>query len=303
VEPEYPLLAVEVRPRALAVVRLERQGGGLALAAAASADLPEGLLDLSLTEPNLRDPEAFAAILTGLLERAGALRAGPAALVLPDPIARVTVVAAAELQVRRGFDQAEMARFRLRKTVPFEIKDAQVAVASPPRGAGNLAVVAAMFRPVLEGYETALRRLSLLPGLVEVSSLAILSLLPAGDGDRLLINWDHGYASLILLRDGWPLLVRTLGEAAAEPEGLRREVSNTLLYYRERLAGPGLIGATLRSAVLPLSDAVALLREPLGLPPAALDPWAGFAAGDLLTGQAMAGALAAARRAFVARAA
>lgn len=301
-EPEYPLVAVEVRPRGLGVVRLERQGGGLRLAAAASVELPPGLLDLSVTRPNLPDPDAFTSTLSGLLERAGALRPGPMALVLPDLVARITVLPVAELTVRRGGDLLEMVRFRLRKTVPFEIRDAQVAVALPPRG-GQGAVVAAIFRPVLEGYEAALVRLGLLPGLVEVSSLAILSLVQGSDGDRLLVNWDEGYASLVLTRDGWPLLVRTLAEAAAEPEGLRREVANTLLYHRERLGGAGLIAATVRTTVVPEADAVALLREPLGLPPTVLDPWAGLSAGDPPAGQALAGALGAVRRAVSGRAA
>ena len=296
-EAEYPLLAVEVRPRGLGVARLAREGGKFVLAAAASADIPPGVLSLSMTEPNLTDPEAFERLLASLLERAGALREGPVALVLPDPVARLTVLPASELLGKRGADAEEMARFRLRKTVPFEIKDARLALGLPPRGGPDAAVVAAILRPVLESYEAVLHRLGLAPGLVELSSLALLSLLEPAAGDRLLVNWDEGYASLVLARDGWPMLVRTLPDVAATPEALPREVANTLLYYRERLGGPGLAGAAVRCVALPPDEAADLLEEPLGLLPAVIDPWATLGGGERRPGQAVAGAVAVALRA------
>ena len=296
-EAEYPLVAVEVRCRGLGVARLAREGGKFVLAAAASVEIPPGLLSLSMTEPNLKDPGAFERLLASVLERAGALHEGSVALVLPDPVARLTVLPARELTGKRGTEVEEMARFRLRKTVPFEIKDARLALGLPGRGGPDAAVVAAMLRPVLEGYEAVFHRLGLAPGLVELSSLALLSLLEPSAGDRLLVNWDEGYASLVLARDGWPVLVRTLPDVAATPEALPREVANTLLYYRERLGGVGLAGAAIRSVVLPPDEAALLLEEPLGLLAEVLDPWASLGGGDGRAGQAVAGAVAAALRA------
>lgn len=302
-EAKYPRVAIELRPRGLGVVRLERHGGRTVLAAAASAELPAGLVRPSLTEPGICDPEALHRALSGLLERAGALRPGPAALVLPDPAGRVAVLPLSELAGRRGSDLLELARFRLRRTVPFDVRDAQVAVGLPPRGGPETAVVAIIFRPVLEAYEGILLRLGLVPGLVELSSLALLSLLEPAAGDRLLVNWDEDVASLILARDGWPLLVRTLAEAAAGAEALQREVANTLLYYQERLGGAGLQGAAVRSTRMGVDAALELLREPLGTVPEALHPWAGLGEGEPAAGQALAGALAAARRGLQRRAA
>lgn len=295
-EPDYPLLAVEVRPHGLSVARLRREGGRVVLAAAASCELPAGLLRLSITEPNISDAQAFGALLASLLERTGARQEGPVSLVLPDPVGRVAVLPAAELGGRRGRDLLEMARFRLRRTVPFEIREAQVAIALPPRGGPDTAVVAAVFRPVLQDYEAVLLRLGLVPRLVELCSPALLDLVERSDGDQVFLNWDLTYASLALTRGGWPLLVRTLPEAASTPEALPREVGNTLLYYRERLGGPGLAGAVVRSAALPAEEAVSLLEEPLGLRPSLLEPWRGLGGGEAAAGHAVAGALAAALR-------
>ncbi|HKC12782.1 MAG TPA: hypothetical protein VKI41_12190, partial [Vicinamibacteria bacterium] len=81
--------------------------------------------------------------------------------------------------------------------------------------------MAAVFGPVLEGYEAALEALGFHPGLVETACLALSGrAIGAGSsGDRLLVNWDHGYVSLVLSRAGWPILLRTLtGDFAAAPD-------------------------------------------------------------------------------------
>jgi hypothetical protein len=295
-DPEYPLLAVEVRPRALGVVRLNRNGASVRLGAAASVDLPPGLLELSVTKANIADSKSFARVLVSVLERAGALLHGPVALVLPDPVARLALLPVGDLPARRGRDYLELVRFRLRKTVPFEVREAMVETLGAP--GRDTVLAAALFLPVLESYETVLREVGLEPGLVELSSLSLLAGRPAGEetGDQLLVNWDEGYASLLLTRDGWPLLIRTLTDAAAAPDALGREVANTILYYRERLAGTILTGAVVRSAAIPPEDAVALLREPLGLTPEILDPWASLGGGDRLAAQALAGAVSSAVR-------
>jgi len=290
-EPEWPTVAVEVRPRGVSVVRLVGSGNRLGLGAAASLDLPEGALEVSLARANVVDGAAFRKALQGACERAGALSGGPVALVLPDPAVRVALLPASELKARRRAEVEQMIRFRLNKTVPFDVQQARVAWAGPE---GGQMLVAAVFRPVLEGYEAVLRDLGFDPGLVEPASLALVGTLERAEtpGDRLLVNWDVGYVSLVLTRRGWPILIRTLvGDLG--PEAVLREAANTVLYYRERLGGQGLTGAALRSAFLPPEEAVTLLREPLGLEPEVVDPWALLGGGHRsAVAQAMAGALA-----------
>jgi len=292
-ETEPTLLAVEVRPHSLGVVRLTREGEGRIITAGASLDLPPGALSLSMTQPNILDAAAFSRTLGAALERAGALAGGGVALVLPDPVARVVLVPAAEVASRGRTEFDEMLRFRLKKVVPFDVREARVASLSP-RGDGPL-LVAAIHRPVLEGYEKAFRDLGFEPGQVEVTGLALAEQIASPAGDSVLVNWDHGYVSLLILRDGGPILVRTLvGDFTASAESVVREATNTILYYRERLAGVGIASAAVRSAFLPPEDAVSLLREPLGVEPSILDPWFGRNPGDVgPQAQALAGAAAA----------
>jgi len=295
-DPAYPTTAIEVRARSIGVVRLGREGRRLSLAAAASLDLPEGAVQLSMTQPNVADPAAFRETLRAVLERAGALHVGRVALVLPDPVARLALLPGSEVAAKRRKQSEELIRFRLRKAVPFDVRDAQVAFAGGGTRAVDSVLVAAVYRPVLEGYEEACRAMGLHPGLVELSGLALLnaafgSVPPA---DRLLVNWDEGYVTILLARGEWPILVRTLaGDAASSPDDVAREVGNTLIYYRERLGGTALAQVVVRSALLPGEEALRLLEGPLEMKPELLEPWPALRAGDMgRVGQALAGAAA-----------
>jgi Tfp pilus assembly PilM family ATPase len=293
-EPEYPLVAVEVRPRAVAAVRLVHEGRRLALGAATVVDLPEGTLDISLTRPNIVDPGGFAGSLRQALERAGALSGGPVSLVLPDPAVRLALVPAEGLKGRRG-DAEETIRFRLHKALPFDVRAARLAWDGSRSGQ---ALVAVALEEVVLGYEAALEDLGFQPGLVEVSSLALASAAPlVGEGgDRLLVNWDEGYVSFLLQRGTEPLLVRTLpGETGAD--GVARQATSTLQFYRDRLSGAGLQDVVLRAAAGGVEEAGAALESAVGRPPRLLEPWA--ALGDVqsdTSAQAVAGAAASALR-------
>ncbi|MCG6925557.1 MAG: hypothetical protein LJF30_09620 [Acidobacteria bacterium] len=274
-EPEYPLLAVEVRPRAVAAVRLAYEGRRLGLGAAAVVDLPEGTLDVSLTRPNVADPDGFAVSLRLALERAGALAGGPVSLVLPDPAVRLALVPAEGLRGRRA-DAEEAIRFRLHKALPFDVRSARLAWDGTR---GEQALVVVVLEEVVRGYEEALENLGFQPGVVEVSSLALASVpeTVAGEGDRLLVNWDDGYVSFLLRRGEEPLLTRTLpGKMGSD--SVARQATSTLQFYRDRLSGEGLEDVVLRAAAGPVDEAVAALAPALGREPRLLEPWAALGA-------------------------
>jgi hypothetical protein len=292
----HPMAAVEVRAGSVGVVRLAYEGRRVSLAAAASLDLPEGVVRLSMTQSNVAEPAVFRETLRAVLERAGALHVGRVALVLPDPVARLALLPGSEVAAKRRSQSEDLIRFRLRKAVPFDVRDAKVAFAGGGTRTSDSVLVAAIYRPVLEGYEEACRSVGLQPGLVELSGLALLnaafgSLPPA---DRLLVNWDEGYVTLLLARGEWPMLVRTLAsEAAASPDEVAREVGSTLIYYRERLGGTALAQVVVRSAFLPPEQALRVIEGPLDLKPEILEPWAALRAADMgRVGQSLAGAAA-----------
>jgi hypothetical protein len=288
VEPPLPLLAIEVRPRALAAVRLVREGGGLSLGAAATVELPAGAIEVSLARPNVVDPEAFRGALRAVLERVGALSGGDVSLVLPDPAVRLALVPSEGLRARRR-DAAETIRFRLHKALPFDVRSARLAWA-PPRE--EQALVAVAPDEVVRGYEEALESLGFRPGLVEAASLALLSAAETGPGDRVLVNWDEGYVSFVLTRAGQPLLLRTLpGDVGRD--SVVRHATSTMQFHRDRLGGQALAGVVLRSAVVPGDEAAALLERALEAPVRLLRPWAALGITEEgASAQAVAGAAA-----------
>ncbi|HET7294956.1 MAG TPA: hypothetical protein VFM88_21230 [Vicinamibacteria bacterium] len=291
VDPEPPRVAVEVRPRAIGVVRVSQDGGRRGLAAAASMDLAEGALRLSAIESNVADEAALRATLRSACERAGVPGGTPVALVLPDPVARITLLPASEVRARGEAEAQDLIRFRLKKTLPFDAREARVAL----RREGESVLVVAAAPAVLDPYENACLACGLTPGIVELAGLALLDAVRASrpPGDRLVVAWDHGYASLLLTVAGAPALARTLtGPAAESPDELLREIQSTLIYYAERLGGAGLQGVTLRAAG-PRPDAQPWLAGALGLPVEAVDVWGhGDAREARLPAQELAGAAA-----------
>jgi hypothetical protein len=293
-EPEYPAVAVEVRPGAVAAVRLTREGGRLALGAAGVVDLAPGALEVSLTQPNVRDRAAFEGALGAVLERAGAQGGGPVSLVLPDSAVRLALVPSAGMRGRRK-DAEDVVRFRLHKALPFDVRAARVAW--EPAG-GEQTMVAVALEAVVREYEEVLEALGFHPGLVEVSSLALASVTgePPPDGDRLLVNWDEGYVSFLLLRGTEPLMVRTLA-GESEVRAVARQATSTLQFYRDRLGGGPLADAVVRSADRPIEEALEALAPVLGRRPRPLEPWAGLGVAEAdPAGHAFAGAVASALR-------
>ena len=295
VEPDRPLVAIEVRASSVGVLRVRREKGRLVVVAAAVLELPPGTLSLSLTQPNIADGPRFRQAVHGALERAGILGGAKVALVLPDTAARVALVPAVEVPVRKGTELDELLRFRLRKSIPFEVREARLAYATAGASAADTIVVATAFGPVVDQYEEACRSLGLEPGLVEIAGLALArAAFPSpASGDGLLVNWDEGYVTIVLARNGWPILLRTLaGSAVASPGDVVREVSSTLIYYRERLGGSGVTTACVRSAVVSPEDAAYALASAVGFVPAVVDAWTALGGAPAEASQALAAAAA-----------
>jgi len=292
VEAPLPLVAVEVRPRAVAVVRLGREGTRLVLAAAAAIDLAPGVVEASLSKPNVLDPAALRAALRAALERAGALSGGPVSLVIPDPAVRLTLVPASGLRGRRA-ELEETVRFRLHKALPadFDVRSARLAWHAV---SAEELLVAVARDDVVSPYEEALSSLGFHAGLVEPAGLALASLagLDEPGAERLLVNWDHGYVSFQVHRGGRPILLRTLPREDGV-DAVARHAEQTLRFHREQLGGRGFDEVCLRSAALAPSAASEALAAALGVFPRLVRPWA--ALGDAEDGeaaQAVAGAAA-----------
>jgi type IV pilus assembly protein PilM len=233
-----PSVAVDIAPDRVAVTRIERRGSGLSIAAFAVEPLPPGAVSGALATPNMPDVGAVATVVRRALETAGA-RTRRVSLVVPDSIARVSLVRFDALPAKRG-DLDELIRWQVKKTTPFPLDDATVAYtgAMSTPGAHEFLVTVAR-KDVLAQYERACDLAGTHAGIVDVSTCnvvnAVLASGEATTGDCLLVHAAPTYVSLAVLRDGRPIFYRTRGDDA--DGSVADLVHQTAMYYEDRLAG------------------------------------------------------------------
>jgi len=140
-----------------------------------------GTLRVSPTENNLLDPEAFAETLRAAAPPQPG-KARRAALILPDFCARVAVVDFDTFPTDPA-EQLQLARFRAKRVVPFDIDSAAIACFPQPRAGSKKVdvVVAVVNLDVASHYEAPFRAAGFELGFVTVSALAALALPPTAD--------------------------------------------------------------------------------------------------------------------------
>jgi type IV pilus assembly protein PilM len=238
-----PSVAIEIAPRRVTAVAVERDRRGLAVLAQATLPLPEGALVPALNTPNVRDPDALAETVQGAVARLGR-RVRRAAVAVPDLVAKVAVVRFEKIPERPD-DLAQLIRWQVRRTAPFRLEEAQLAYclgARLPEGGREIVVVLAR-RDIVEEYERACLAAGVQPGYVELASFGLVNLaLAAGEGrggrDWLLVHATPAYTSIAILRGETLLFFRN---RPAEGDGdVADLVHQTAMYYEDRLGGSGL---------------------------------------------------------------
>ena len=137
-EATAPSVAVELAATRVSAAAIEFRAGKPVVSAHASEPLPEGVLVPSLTTPNVHDRAALIGALGRVFDRMGG-RPRRVGLIVPDPIAKVSLVRFQQVPPRRP-DLDQLVRWQVRKTAPFAIEDAQPVArcrTSQPPSAGS----------------------------------------------------------------------------------------------------------------------------------------------------------------------
>jgi Tfp pilus assembly PilM family ATPase len=250
-EPSPPGLGIEFRNREVVVVRFAERRGQMEMDLCFKAPIPSDIVDFSMLEPNIKEPENLERFLNQLFDQAGVNRQR-IALTLPDTLASVSLTDLSETPRSRK-ETVELLRFHLRKSLPFGIESARVAF-DPVRGGSPSFLTGVMHEEVISQYEALLGGLGFHVGSVETSALSHHNLwhpvaakeLPS-DADYFFLNIEESYFTVVLMRRGAPVLTRTLGQrdptAIGEPIGryqldeMLDEIVPTLIFYREKLGG------------------------------------------------------------------
>jgi type IV pilus assembly protein PilM len=238
--------------------------------------LAPGVIAPSPVKENVLDPAAFEAAVRKLVPPDRKRGRRNAALILPDNSVRVAVLDFDTLPDKEE-ERRALIGFRLKKSVPFEIEEA--ALSYYPQAGGKKVVVALAPAAGIAHYETAFRAVGLHPGLVTVSSLAMLDLLPA-KGSLMVARLGPGVLTVVAISDGVVIIARSLElpEMASNPvEQIAEDIHPTLAYLEDQsgvrpeklfLAGFGPESAT---AAARLSVELNLPVDPL------IEPYPGLA--------------------------
>jgi len=198
--------------------------------------LSERALMPSPAAPNLLKPQLYREALAKF-STAAALKRRAAALVIPDYAARMAILDFEEFPQGEE-ERAALIRFRLRKTVPFHIDEAQLSYAiqvNDPKRVEVLAV--AIARPILDEYEGIFTDAGYRLGLVTPSCLATLRLCGSDNKALTLLAKAAGSnLSVLLLEQDRVRLVRSLDLTGSDGETLEREEHTVLPLLQQTLA-------------------------------------------------------------------
>jgi type IV pilus assembly protein PilM len=154
--------------------------------------------------------------------------------VLPDAAVRVVLLDFETLPPKR--EEAEgVVRFRLKKSLPFDVDKAKVSYHVQPSNIGVRVIAAVALLNVIEDYEAAFRQAGYEPGVVMPSMLAALGAANAPQ-PSLVIKVDARTTSIAILDGEQLLLFRTLENTRGVTitgEQLAEEVYPSVVFFQD----------------------------------------------------------------------
>src|SRR5882724_8198692 len=200
-----PRLACEISADRVLAGRLGDHGG--ALEACSARELAPGSVIPDLVENNLRQRDAVRAGIEATLGGVAG-RSKDVIAIVPDAAVRVMLVEFDTLPSDTE-EAIGVVRFRLKKSLPFDVDKAKVSFHAQKFSGGVRVVAAVALATVVEDYEAAFRDAGFNPGVVLPSMLAALG---AAEGKRptLVVKVDAHTTSIAILNDDQLQLFRTL---------------------------------------------------------------------------------------------
>lgn len=198
--------------------------------------LKKGTLEVSPLKENVIDPDDFAAAVRSLAGSQAGRKQKDAALILPDYSTRVAVLDFDEFPGNPE-EQLALVRFRLKRSVPFDVESAALSYFVQPAGGKRVEVVTAVAPlEVVARYESPFRAAGLNPGFVTTSALAALELAP--EAGLSVVAKISGSVLTVPVRDKGQLrLVRCVEVAAGTIEDIAAVLIPTFVYIEDNLGG------------------------------------------------------------------
>lgn len=233
----HPSLVVEIASSHVAAAGWSKSGRDLDNYAI--EPLPVGAVMASPVDANVVQPETVRTALRKVLGRMP-LRGAPIALLIPDPVVRVFILPF-DTFPRRTDEALGMLRWRLKKSVPFDVDETAVSWMRQPAKEGGLEIVAAVARQrIVHEYEEILEPFVTSAGVVLSSTLSTLPLLE-DDGATLLVRMC-GKTMITVITQRTSLCVYRSTEMVSEassldPQAMLDEVFPAIAYFQDTFGG------------------------------------------------------------------
>jgi type IV pilus assembly protein PilM len=226
-----PKLACEISADRVLAGRMMNDGTGLE--ACAARELAPGSVVPDLVENNLRQREV---VRSGIEDALGSVagRSKDVIAIVPDAAVRVMLVEFDTLPSDHE-EALGVVRFRLKKSLPFDVDKAKVSYHAQKVGDEMKVVAAVALGSVIEDYEAAFRDAGFAPGVVIPSTLAALG---AADGKKptMVIKVDAHTTSIAILNEAQLQLFRTLENGRGVTitgEQLAEEVYPSIVFFQD----------------------------------------------------------------------
>ena len=202
--------------------------------------LKSGTLSVSPLKENVVDPDDFSMAVRTL---AGGPKGAPAArrrkdvaLILPDFSARISVLDFDSFP-SDAKEQGALIRFRLKRSVPFDVESAAMSYCVQTAANKKVDVVVVMAPlEIVARYEAPFRAAGMNPGLVTTSSIAALELAPES-ALNVMAKISGRVLTVLVRNQGVLKLARCLELPSTELEDVAAVLVPTFVYVEDNLGG------------------------------------------------------------------
>lgn len=226
-----PRLACEIAADRVVAGHVSERGN--TVDACTANELAPGSVVPDLLEANLRERQR---VCDTVRETLGALnsRSRDVIAVLPDAAVRVMLLDFETLPANRA-EAESVVRFRLKKSLPFDLDKAKISYHAQQSANGLKVVAAVALSSVIEDYESVFREAGYNPGIVLPSMLAALGAAEAAR-PTLVVKVDSRTTSIAILDKNQLLLFRTLENprgVTITGEQLAEEVYPSVVFFQD----------------------------------------------------------------------
>lgn len=276
---------VEIRPSGVYCALLGGTSASPLLEKVAFAPLVPGCLRVSLREPNILDPQAFAGALRNahnlLLHNGTRL-----SVTLPDSVGRIMLLDV-EGRFKSRSEGLDVIRWKLKKSLPFDLADThldyqQLAV----RENGDMALMVALVsRSVISQYEELIIGAGLTPSMIDFNSFNLYRTFEhrlESLEDVALISFYDGTLGIMMMSNGVLEFHRSkdLPGASGVDSRVYMEINSSLMVYRDRFPDRAVKRIFCIAPPAIARDFGAMLTEAAGLEPHILELKAVVRPGD-----------------------